>query len=336
MRAFFSFFLARLREKREALLLIALSAGIFGAVFALYKIPVGAAVYPALLCIAALTVYTVIDSVGAYRKHLTLSGLASLPDGLCELLRRFDSQDDRDYREIISALSEKLAALRTEALARESDMTDYYTRWVHQIKLPIASMRLTLEREDSPVARSLSDDLFRIEQYVDMALTYLRLDSESTDYVFCEQSLDDVVKRSVRKFAAQFIGRGIRLDYTPTGKRVTTDEKWLGFVIEQLLSNALKYTQRGSVAIFAEESPPGFSLVIRDTGIGIAAEDIPRVFERGYTGCNGRSGQSSSGLGLWLCKRVCGNLGCGVSISSEVGRGTAVRLTFDGSERRFE
>ena len=107
-------------------------------------------------------------------------------------------------------------------------------------------------------------------------------------------------------------------------------------MIEQLLSNALKYTQRGSVAIFAEESPPGFSLVIRDTGIGIAAEDIPRVFERGYTGCNGRSGQSSSGLGLWLCQKVCGNLGCDISISSEVGRGTAVRLTFDGLERRFE
>ena len=189
------------------------------------------------------------------------------------------------------------------------------------------------ETEEGEVSQSKSSQAIKVWR---AALTYLRLDSESTDYVFCEQSLDDIVKRSVRKFAAQFIGRGIRLDYTPSGKRVTTDGKWLGFVIEQLLSNALKYTQRGSVAILAEESPPTFSLVIRDTGIGIAPEDIPRVFERGYTGCNGRSGQSSSGLGLWLCKRVCGNLGCGVSISSEVGRGTAVRLTFDGSERRFE
>lgn len=164
-------------------------------------------------------------------------------------------------------------------------MTAYYTAWVHQIKTPIAAMRLTLQGEDTPAARRLMTELGRVEQYVDMALTYLRLEEGGSDYVIRTCAVDDVVCAAVRRFAGEFIDRRIALDYTPVEWETVTDGKWLTFVVEQLLSNALKYTgQDGTVRIYRE----GDDLCIRDSGMGIAPEDLPRVFDMGYTGQNGR------------------------------------------------
>ena len=192
-------------------------------------------------------------------------------------------------------------------------------------------MQLSLQGEDSPLSRKLRLDLFHIEQYVEMVLTYLRLDSDDTDYVIRECEVDDILKRTLKKFAPEFIARKLSLRYEPVEIRAVTDEKWLGFVIEQLLSNALKYTYEGGVTI---ESAERCVLCIRDTGIGIAPEDLPRIFERGFTGCNGRSGRSSSGLGLYLCRRICTNLGHGISAKSTPGEGTAILL--DLNQRRLD
>ena len=188
-------------------------------------------------------------------------------------------------------------------------------------------MRLTLQNEDSELSRRLSEDLLRIEQYVEMVLCYLRLDSSSTDYVFQEYDLDSIVKQAVRKFAGQFIRRKIRLDYQPLHTRVVTDEKWLLFVVEQVLSNALKYTPAaGTVTIDLEEPK---TLCIRDTGIGIAPEDLPRVFEKGYTGYNGRNDKKASGIGLYLCRRICKNLNHVISVDSSLDSGTVVRIRLE-------
>ena len=196
-----------------------------------------------------------------------------------------------------------------ERLAREEemngkyrDMVDYYTLWAHQIKTPIASMDLQLQSQDTPLARQLSVELARIGQYVEMVLVFLRLDSESTDYVFREYDLDALVRRSLRGFAGEFISRKLKLCYTPMELSVVTDEKWLSFVVEQVLSNALKYTPEGSVFVYLEEPD---TLCIRDTGIGIAAEDLPRIYEKSFTGCQGRADHRASGIGLYLCKRIC-------------------------------
>ncbi|MEI3103320.1 MAG: ATP-binding protein [Oscillospiraceae bacterium] len=177
---------------------------------------------------------------------------------------------------------------------------------------PIASMRLTLQNEDSDLARSLSGDLMRVEQYVEMVLVFLRLDSSTTDYVIRAHSLDDIVRLAVRKFAGEFIRRRLRLDYQPLDRAVVTDAKWLGFVVEQVLSNALKYTASGSVTIAMD----GDDLCIRDTGMGIAPEDLPRIFDRGFTGLNGRRDTRASGIGLYLCRRICRSLGHTIRASS--------------------
>ena len=221
-----------------------------------------------------------------------------------------------------------------EQAGRWQDMVDYYTVWAHQIKTPIASMRLTLQSQDSPTARQQLEELQRIEQYVEMVLAFLRLDSESTDYLFREYQLDGILRGAVRKFSTQFIRRHIALHYEPTGLRVLTDEKWLSFVVEQVLSNALKYTPDGGEVWLGLEKPA--TLCIRDNGMGIAAEDLPRIFQKGYTGYNGRADKKASGLGLYLCRRICTNLGHTISAQSVAGEGTSIRINLEREQRWLE
>ena len=166
-----------------------------------------------------------------------------------------------------------------------------------------------------------------------MVLCYLRLNSSSTDYLIQEYSLDDIIKQAVKKFAGQFIRKKIRLDFQQTQARVITDEKWLSFVIEQVLSNALKYTPSGTITINMEAPK---TLCIRDTGIGIAPEDLPRIFEKGYTGYNGRKDKKASGIGLYLCRRICENLGHRITANSSLESGTVIRIHLEQKALKVE
>ena len=321
-----------LKQRRKWLLLLACCVLVFAVSFLLYHLPLAAVLYPSALCAALVLGWFLADYRKQREKKKRLTHLAALPDDLTERLEEAPGSLEETYETIIRNLSQREQDFRREQQRREADRADYYTTWVHQIKTPIASMYLSLENEDSPLSRSLGEELQRIEQYVQMVLTYQRLDSVDTDYVFRECPMDPLVKGALRKFAAQFIRKGIRLDYTPTQKSVVTDEKWLSFVVEQLLSNALKYTPQGTVSIYLEDG----SLCIRDTGIGIAPEDLPRIFERGYTGCNGRLDKKASGLGLYLCRRICNNLGHNLTAESTPGVGTLMKLDLNQTRGRFE
>ena len=327
------FFFQYLKDHIWPLLLFLLCVCISAAAFALYHLPLAAVLYPACLCAALILIFCAAETCRRIKKHRALQRLQALPEDLCEALQDYDGTDDRDYQALIGLLCDREAKARALSDEAMSDIVDYYTTWVHQIKTPIASMHLTLQNEDSPMSRRLSDDLFRVEQYVEMVLTYLRLDAGPTDYVFRECALDTVIKGSLRKFAVQFIGRNIGLSFTETGETVVTDEKWLAFVLEQLLSNALKYTPQGTVSVYMEAPK---TLCIRDTGIGIAACDLPRIFEKGYTGRNGRTDKTARGLGLYLCRRVCENLGHGISAESVLGEGTCIKIDLAQHRTQFE
>ena len=239
---------------------------------------------------------------------------------------------EEDYLQLIRALGEEKQRQTSAMDLRMSDMQDYFTLWAHQIKTPIAAMRLILQTKPENSAGEIEGELFRVEQYVEMVLNYLRLDSDSTDFVFKTCSLDGIIRQCVRKYAKQFIRKKISLEYEGTALQVLTDEKWLCFVIEQILSNALKYTAAGSIRIFTQ----GETLVIADTGMGIAPEDLPRVFEKGYTGYNGRTDKKATGIGLYLCKKILQKLGHEISISSEVGKGTRVSIDLSREELTVE
>lgn len=316
-------FLQYLKQRRHIFIVGLIFCAIFMVSFLLYRLPVEAVMYPALLCAAVTVAIVIFDFLRVRREHITLQSIRSITDAIAGTFPKIDGIKDEDYRQIIYLISEEHGVYCTETNRRYSDMIDYYTVWAHQIKTPIASMRLHLQNEDSALSRKLAADLQRIEQYVEMVLTFLRLNSESTDYIIKEYDLDRIVKQAVKKFSAEFIGRKLSLVYEPLNTTVITDEKWLSFVIEQVLSNALKYTPAGSITITLENEK---TLRIRDTGIGIAPEDLPRIFENGYTGYNGRADKKASGIGLYLCKRICNNLGHTITARSIVDAGTIIDI----------
>lgn len=297
--------------------------GIFVLLLLLYRLPLEAVVYPIALCLATALALAIGDYQRLKKQHAAISRLQSITEVLDTPFPEPHTICEEDYQELLLRVSREHMTYVTQANSEYTDMMDYYTVWVHQIKTPIASMLLTLQNEDTPLSRRLSADLNRVEQYVEMVLAFLRINSESTDYVIREQPIDPIVRSAIKKFPHDFIDRKLRLCYRPMDNRAITDEKWLSFVVEQVLSNALKYTQTGSISIWMDE---GNRLHIRDTGIGIAPEDLARIFEKGYTGFNGRIDKRASGLGLYLCKRVCSNLGHGIWAESVVGKGTTVTI----------
>ena len=292
----------------------------------------GLAGYTALLSTALALLLALLDLRRFALRHRQLSDALKSIRVSDEQLPPPENLIEEDYRQLIRALGEEKQRQASAMDLRMSDMQDYFTLWAHQIKTPIAAMRLILQTKPENSAMEIEGELFRVEQYVEMVLNYLRLDSDSTDFVFRTCALDDIIRQCVRKYAKQFIRKRIRLEYEGTALQVLTDEKWLSFVIEQILSNALKYTSAGSIRIFTQ----GETLVIADTGMGIAPEDLPRVFEKGYTGYNGRTDKKATGIGLYLCKRILNRLGHEISISAQVGKGTRVSIDLSREELTVE
>ncbi|NFK74056.1 HAMP domain-containing histidine kinase, partial [Clostridium botulinum] len=210
----------------------------------------------------------------------------------------------------------------------DSEMIDDYTMWVHQIKTPISALYMILQSMDSSEYKKImNQELFKIEEYVEMVLNYLRLESMSDDLRLEEYCLNEIVHDVVKKYAVIFINKKISLDLEELDYKMITDKKWINFVLEQILSNALKYTNNGKISVYMDKKRKD-TLIIKDTGIGIKKEDIFRVFERGFTGYNGRMNKKSTGIGLYLCKEILNNLSNKIFITSEVGKGTEVAIDF--------
>ncbi len=313
-----------LKSRLKVLVLLVVVEGIFVSSYFLFDLPAVTVLYPLVLSSVAILIAGVIDFLIVYNKHSRLKR-NDLPQASGPL--------EKDYREIINKLKEEQEYSRQKTTSDFNNMVEYYTVWAHQIKTPIASMRLQIQSVDSDLARRLDGDLNRIEAYVEMVLTFLRLDSDSTDYVIRKIDLDAVIRPAIRKFARDFISKKLTMDFKPTEYKVLSDDKWLSFVIEQVLSNAVKYTKKGGIKVYMDE--PGI-LCIEDTGIGISAEDLPRVFENGYTGFNGREDKRASGIGLYLCKRICDNLGHKIYAESEPGVGTKIRIDMNIKEIGIE
>lgn len=237
-------------------------------------------------------------------------------------------------------LFEKLALLEMDKKNRAieereklNDLMDYYTLWAHQIKTPIAASSLLVgEIEDKKVKNQLEQELFKIESYVNIVLQYLRLESFHEDLVLKKENVEDLVKEIVKKYAIFFIQKGLSLNLHDLDRTIITDRKWFVVILEQVLSNSLKYTSQGGIEIYFQED----TLYIKDSGLGIQDADLLRVFERGFSGYNGRLTQHSSGLGLYLSKKIADELGHQISIASQVGQGTTVMISFSEKKMIFE
>jgi signal transduction histidine kinase len=325
-------FLSYLKRHYKIIILFSLFIIIFAVVFSLYELKAEAVLYAAVLC---LFVGIIAFAFGLWRyisRHKKLKTLLRNIDLGIYGLPEPDGLIEADYQEMLHELYAQNLKIRGDADSARRDMEDYYTLWAHQIKTPIAAMRLLLSEDKENNGSLLLGELFKTEQYVDMVLQYVRLSSESSDLLLQKYSLDEIIKGALRKYARLFALKNLEFEFTETGLTVLTDEKWLSFVIEQIFSNSLKYTQSGKISIYAENE----KLVIEDTGIGIRAEDLPRVCEKGYTGASGRADKKSTGIGLFLCKSILTKLGHGLEIKSKVGKGTRVRICLHRENVTFE
>ena len=303
-------------------------------------------VYAAVLD-AILLLITVL--VGFFRYSSKVKALSNaLKRPVEEQAQLPEATDDVEmlYQRLLENQSIARSESESSAAIRQSQMRDYYSMWVHQIKTPISAMKLLLEVEREELGQlicddeqgqyllsdnmdSFEDELFRIEEYVSMALQYQRVSSTENDFVLEKVSVDGVIRDAIKKYAKIMIRRHIGINYSGTGQEVYTDGKWLAFMLEQILSNAIKYTPQGVVTIETAEEKDRFFITIKDTGIEIKAEDLPRVFEKGYTGYNGHADKKATGIGLYLCRQMADKLGHTIRMESEIGKGTKVWIGFD-------
>lgn len=291
----------------------------------LYNLPLEAVSYATLITTSGTLLFLGIDFLRFYKKHQQLEGLKKSITLHLATMPQPSGLIERDYQDLLVALNQDKASQISEWRMKMTDLMDYYTLWTHQIKTPIAAMHLLLQESPNAQDPQLVQELFKIERYVELAIQYARLESMSSDLRIEVYDLNEIVTQAIKKYATFFIAKKIKLEYEALTCTVLTDQKWLVFAIEQILSNALKYTPSGTISIYMAPHEQK-TLVIKDTGIGIQSEDLPRIFEKGFTGYNGRMDKKSTGIGLNLCKKVLDRLSHPITITSEVGVGTQVSL----------
>ena len=238
----------------------------------------------------------------------------------------FQYQKLSDVKDDNERLLNENKNLKSEMLNQKDDLNAYFLMWLHQIKTPMTVSKLLLEKPDDTTNTKLKMQLMYIEQYINMAMNYLKMIDYSTDMDITQVNLDDIIKNLLKKYSLLFIHNHISLEYQSNLTYVVSDSQWLTILIEQILSNALKYTENGKITIQYLEDK--HALEIRDTGIGIRSEDIPKIFDRGYSGFNGRMNEKSSGLGLYLARKISERLNIQIEVESKLSKGSVFRLVF--------
>ena len=334
---FMKLFLNYLNKIKLQILLMLFPTILTGMIFLLYQLPLEPILYIAVLWILT-GLGTCAFGFHNYQKNIhNLQIISAAPDINLSRMDAPSNEADALQQEIMHSLNRMRIDAETANQKTLEEMTDYYTMWAHQIKTPIFALRLLLQENPSANKEALAE-LFKIEQYVEMVLGYLRTEDMSSDLTLSCCSLDSVIRDQIHKYAGIFVSRKLSLTYDGISESVLTDEKWLGFVIGQILSNALKYTRTGGIHIYLKNSPvrnyvsnitptTPITLVIEDTGIGIRAEDLPRIFEKGYTGVNGREDNRATGIGLYLSRKILRKLGHEITVDSQVDKGTEVRMS---------
>lgn len=353
-----TFIKSYIRDRRRIIIAAVAWILIFFCLFVLEHVTVRAVWYPTLLCMVLVLGYSVYDYVCFMRKHRQRMIAEKHIEVTTIDLPAPENLMEKDYQELLQVMLTAKNEEINDIRSARKETEEYVTMWTHQIKTPLTALQLTAGDCQEPERSEMLARIFEIEQYADMMLQFLRLESAVSDLVLKRYSVKSMVNQTVKYFARIFISKNISVHVDiPDELTVVTDEKWMVFVLKQLVSNALKYTEQGSVSIYAEQivrlqnmpeqpgqpqqdiwaeqciKPDGDNnfkkyvrLIIEDTGIGIADDDLPRIFERGYTGYNGRKDKKATGLGLYLTERIVNMLNHEIHITSKVGQGTRVQL----------
>ena len=234
-------------------------------------------------------------------------------------------KQEENLKSKIESLEIEKKMIIDSSIEEKNSVYEYFLLWIHQIKTPITAAKLLVDREEISPAE-IKKQIFYIEDYTNMALNFLKISNKEADMDITEIDLDKVVKNVIKKYSILFISDRITLKYDKIEEKVVSDTKWLSILLEQIVSNAIKYSQGGEVEIRFHKFEN--CLEIRDTGIGIRAEDIPKIFDRGYSGFNGRMNQKSSGIGLFLASEIAKKLSIDIKVDSKLSKGSSFRLYF--------
>lgn len=249
---------------------------------------------------------------------------------IAEVIQPPELSADRIYYGILKAANKSMMEQVSLSVRERKEYKEYIEQWIHDVKTPIAAMRLICENNKSDITRKLMAELEKISHFTDQALYYARSENVEKDYLIKEVTLSDMVHAAIAENKQLLLQNHTSIQVENCEYTVYTDEKWIGFILNQLIVNAVKYSNKNSSLVFRARSEQGkVSLFICDNGFGISESDLPRIFDKGFTGENGRTnGKNSTGIGLYLCKRLCDKLGIGISVRSKQDQGTTMELRF--------
>lgn len=280
-----------------------------------------------------LVVYSLVSFYRSFRKQKQLELLATKNLQLSNLvfLPKAATLSEQTYQEVLRLVLENKNQEQEELQQKQRAMLDDFGLWLHQIKTPVAALDLLIQSGQLD-PRTMKNEVFKINEYLQMILNYMRQNLDQADFVFQQLSIEKIIKSVVKKYATFFSQKDLSLQLGNLEGSVYSDQKWLVFILEQVIFNAIKYTENGMISISFSDN----QLTIQDTGMGIRSEDLPRVFEKGYTGMNGREQQRASGLGLYLSQEAAEKLGCRLYIESQIKKGTTVTIVFPEEISAFE
>jgi len=334
--SYFKIFITYLQERKWHGLAFGIGISFVLLTFWLYHIPANVLAYSSILCMFVFLTGILADYYFYRKKYLERRRLFSSLEYNLKELTPTHSRMEQDYRDLLLQLLQDKKAESRHLHAEYQELKEYIMMWAHQIKIPITAMNLLLKKweEDEGISaekmqnlRYMKEELFAIESYVTMNLEYIRLDSLNADLLISTYPLEKLVKTEIKRLSPLFITKKLFVKTENLEQTIITDEKWFSFVLGQILSNAVKYTKNGGVTIYAERQSNSIRLFIQDTGIGIAQEDLPRLFEKAFTGYNGHMERQATGIGLYLSKKILDKLGHKITITSETGQGTCVTIT---------
>ncbi|MCI5839979.1 MAG: ATP-binding protein [Peptoniphilaceae bacterium] len=242
------------------------------------------------------------------------------------IINYINFKNEENLKEKLEKLKKENSNLQNKIFEERKDIQEYFLLWLHQIKTPITVSNLILRDKNSKDAKKLKEEIFYIEQYANLAINFLKIKNRESDMDITNVNLDKILKNLFKKYSMLFIEKKISLDYKSVEINVISDSKYLSLLIEQILSNAIKYTEKGKISVYFEKYEN--SLYIEDTGIGIRPEDLNKIFDKGYSGFNGRLNEKSSGIGLYLVKRISKIINVKVSVESKVNKGSKFKIKF--------
>lgn len=293
-------------------------------------------IYVAVICVLAFFLGTYVDYKRWAKYFQRIDKLMKDLDKkylLCELLEQGDVQEEKRFKEILYDMEVSMNERVSKHRRSSKEYKEYIESWVHEIKLPIATMKMIMANH-SGEELGLEEELGRLEGYVEQALFYARSNDVEKDYLINKVSLQKITQEVILKRKKALRNMKASINLHDLDKEILSDSKWLEFIFGQVVDNSIKYGEEGklSLEIFGEEAENSVLLHIRDNGCGIKESELSRVFDKGFTGSNGRAGKNSTGIGLYLCKKLCDRLEHGITIESKENEGTTITLIFPVSD----